>query len=501
MSLEDSKLQPNEYWDDEQMWSDIEEGLDQKNRRRIFIIIFLGLGIIGFGTVAYLGLKSESELGSYKHSTHKPSSVKIDHTKVHKTTPSENGLSHEFTDSTSRSVHTSLQKTIPQLQTQPSVLLHNNILKTETRDNTLTETNNGMHIKDKAIEHQQLLIENTISVELPLRQRAHKEPLLPILNYENSKTPKRGSVVDIPVDLATFKTKEYFTEESQNTLSSSSDKQIPDTRIQKLANKAVPLLLFERNLLDRSLFNATSQQVYSWAQPFKRPFYQISFASGWIFDSHTGDSDWSSRNRDNINSLYQLDIEISGARHMFKNLYFEAGLNISKQVYEFNAQQSQITTRIVQVDTAVVFTDPSIEPLSGQLTETTTRTTDYQVFNQFYQVSIPIRLAVLIENRNDQFYLSTGMAFNVFTDLNGYIALPDSGVIRFDDLDKRRNINLNRLELAIRYGKKINSSLSLTFGARYQWNVSDIYSLSQSNLNYSMQAHSISLQLGIMNTL
>ncbi len=446
---QDNKLKPNEYWDDELMWDDIEQELDKDDKKKGFIWFFFGsfILLISVLVISGLGVKTENI-----------KSVSVVQDQVKKS--EEKNEINNSQDSMS------------------SIL---------NQKETTHELQHNINDK-KRIERSELVIEKSNSES----NRNNR-----VSNSEASQKPRQLGDTDPAISIDD--TESTDRQELKSILKAEQESAVRNLQLDELEALGMRFNKWLAMEHDTIVISETWNNVI-FDNSDHSGFMVVSGGYGIINSIERSSSNWSQAMANAESPFYSLDVEVSFGRSLGNNFYFESGLNYSRQIHKFNTSEAQIEIDEVFSDTAIIVNSVVPKVFSGYLTETKTTTTNYQAFNRYHQISIPMRVAYLLDGGINKLYLNAGVAFNMLTIVKGHAFTPDGSIARFSKIGQRaqRHINLNRVELSMNYVRSLSSRLSLMLGGRYGMAMADTYQIGDDATGFSTKSNVFSLRASLM---
>lgn len=467
----DTDLPPNEHWDDEMMWNDIEQELDKDKKRYGFIWFVLGISLVGamIAVMPFTRSPSMSEGGEVNIENEE-----VNSNKDRSTTYESDGINEIEDDNSIPNVNNALKE----IAQKESVQNKNAIKEKEIFSSRVSSFKNQQETNNSETEK----IKATAVVSSSLR------------SSENAESMSGQSVGK---DLIEKPTPELVSDGGGEILARSITKKIKYPQLTQLT------LIEEKIFLLSPSEERKIIEIDKLATPEKRnsrSFYSFSAGYGKLNSVTSISGPISELTRFAQDPFYSLDMEVSYARYVSNKLFIESGINVSRQLHRFRAEDVQIKVEEILVDTAVIIEGVNPIIYSGYVDSTTIIEKKYKAFNRFYQVSLPVRIGYEFSRKKNTVHLSTGTAINLVSSLKGYAFGQDEFIVPIADIPElqKRKLSLKHWDIGISYSRDLSQIFSVFTGLRYVRAFNNDYVVDFDSDRFSTKSSSLMLRAGVL---
>jgi len=452
---QNSGMEENEFWNDDLMWDNIEKGLDKKEDNRFGFWLFLGFIILCFTSTIIYTKSKPSDRNLLSHTDTSTSERK------NKLSLSENEMAN--IDNITESI------------VKNDTRLDNEIISNKSKKRSITKQSMSQYkpiINDQ--EQNDLIIIND-------QYKDNKDTLSKAINtilqeniskFSRIKNNKKNNILIKPLpQLANINLNNSFLD----------------------TTPIISLDLYENieplDLKENHKTNAPQGSCL---------LLYTSLGKLNMNNSIDQDNAWMNEKNLSEDPMYAIDLGIEFHTPIYKELYVSIGAEYSRRVYNVEISDTIIETTTMMNDSAIIVN--GIEPLylSGEITSKKNIITDYNVYNKYNLISIPVSIGLKKQFQHNILSLSVGTAVNLYARTDGYSLSPALRVVPYSELKPDIDHTLiDRMTISAGYSRQVSHKWSINCGMRWNKSIKTIYSISSPNAESLKRRHEIiSISLG-----
>ncbi len=459
----DQNINHDEFWDDELMWENIEKELDKKDKDKLGLWLFFGIGCFLVVSFSLLYFTNDG----------------IDQV-------SENVISTE-------SVNFQKTERNDEVTERDAIERGNAELKLDEPTNIQSRQNEN-EINARAVGTSNIRNRQNETTRLTMRdksvqeERKQNQTLNSLLSKKNSES-----------------TDEVYSNRGVNQDNDSDQRSIYAMMAEL---KSIASNSRKNNVI--STYN--SERVFGIDVQPVDPYVNLkdSYPTSLLFYTSLGDLsmdneydstvDWMSAKELSEESLYYFDLGIQYNKPVYKSLFVSLGAEYSNNTYRvITTDTAIIDQQLVQSDTAVIVDGVTPLYLSGQRTRTLTEITDYEVYNKLERISLPISIGVKKDFGKNGLMLSIGTRLDIYNGTRGYTILPDGRVGAYSALsDRITKSRINSMNISALYTITLSDHWGLACGIYWNRAIGRDYKITDSESNhFERNTQNVALRLGL----